>query len=241
MTAPVYAELGVTTNFSFLRGAAHPEEFVRQAQTLGLAAIGIADRASFAGLVRAHVAAKEAGIKLLIGARLDPTDAPPLRIFVKDKIGYAALSRATSTGRLRAGHNNGCAVTLAELETLRGHAFVLALEPRGLNELRRIFGRDAYLAVACRFDGNDAAHLAEYAAAARDAQLRLVATNDAHYHVPERRRLHDVLACVREGTTIDQAGYRLAANAERHLKTTAEMARLFRNYPDAIAAKTPPR
>jgi len=233
---PAYAELGVTTNFSFLRGASHPGEFVRQAQTLGLVAIGIADHASFAGIVRAHVAAKEAGIKLLIGARLDPSDAPPLHIFVKNKIGYAALSRAISTGRLRAGHNKGCVLSLAELETLRGHAFVLALEPRSLNELRAMFGRDAYLAVACRFDGNDAAHLAEYVGAARDAHVRLVATNDAHYHIPERRRLHDVLACVREGTTIDQAGYSLAANAERHLKTPAEMARLFRDYPDAIAA-----
>ncbi|MCA0451316.1 MAG: PHP domain-containing protein, partial [Proteobacteria bacterium] len=233
---PVYAELGITTNFSFLRGAAHPGEFAHQAKALGLAAIGIADHASFAGIVRAHVAAKEAGIKLLIGARLDPTDAPPVCIFVKDKIGYAALSRAISMGRLRAGHNKGCALTLAELETLGGHVIVLALEPRGLNELRAMFGRNAYLAVACRFDGNDAAHLAEYAGAARDAHMRLVATNDAHYHVPERRRLHDVLACVREGTTIDRAGYLLAANAERHLKTPAEMARLFRNYPDAIAA-----
>jgi error-prone DNA polymerase len=233
---PAYAELGITTNFSFLRGASHPEEFVRQAQDLGHAAIGIADRASFAGIVRAHVAAKAAGLKLLIGAHLEPTDAAALRVFAKDKTGYAALARAISQGRRRAGHNKGCALTLADLAPLQGHAIVLALEPRGLRELRAMFGRDAHLAVACRFDGNDAAHLAAHAAAARDAGLRLVATNDAHYHVPERRRLQDVLTCVREGTTIERAGYRLAANAERHLKTPAEMARLFRAYPDAIAA-----
>lgn len=232
---PPYAELGVTTNFSFLRGASHPEEFVRQAQALGHAAIGVADRASFAGVVRAHVAAKAAGIKLLVGARLDPADGPPLRVFVKDKTGYAALSRAISLGRRRAGHGGGCALTLDDLDALRGRAIVLALAPRGLGALHARFDGDAFLALARSFDGRDDDRLAEWADAARRAGIGAVATNDALYHAPERRALHDVLTCVREGTTIDRAGYRLAANAERHLKPPEEMARLFRRHPDALA------
>jgi error-prone DNA polymerase len=235
VTAPLYAELGVTTNFSFLRGASHPEEFVRQAKALGHVAIGIADHASFAGIVRAHVAAKAEGIKLLIGARLDPHDGPPLRVFARDKIGYAALSRAISLGRRRAGHGGDCALTLDDLAPLRGHAIVLALEPRGLADLRARFGAHVYLALARRFDGQDEKRLADMTQEARAANIRAVATNDAHAHVPERRALHDVLTCVREGTSIDRAGYRLAANAERHLKSPEEMARLFRANPDALA------
>ncbi|MFM7346437.1 MAG: error-prone DNA polymerase [Tagaea sp.] len=232
----IYAELGATTNFSFLRGASHPEEFARHAKALGHAAIGIADRASFAGIVRAHVAAKAEGIKLLVGARLDPADGPPLRVFARDKTGYAALSRAISLGRRRAGHGGDCALTLDDLVPLAGHAVVLALEPRNLGELRARFGAHTYLALARRFDGRDEKRLAELTHQARQAKIRAVATNDAHYHAPERRALQDVLSCVREGTTIDRAGYRLAANAERHLKTPEEMARLFRAYPDALAA-----
>ena len=230
---PPYAELGVTTNFSFLRGASHPEEFVRRAKALGHVAIGISDHASFAGIVRAHVAAKAEGIKLLVGARLDPRDGPPLRVFARDKTGYAALARAISRGRRRAGHGGECALSLDDLAPLRGHAVVLALEARGSDDLRARFGPHAYLAFARRFDGRDEKRLAQ---TRRAAALRIVATNDAHYHAPERRALQDVLTCVREGTTVERAGYRLAANAERHLKAPDEMARLFRGHPDALAA-----
>ncbi len=238
MTAsvPGYAELQVTTNFTFLRGAAHPHEYVARARELGLAAIGIADHASLAGVVRAHVAAKEAGMRLVVGARLDPADGPPLLCYPKDKAGYAILSRLISTARRRAGHANGCAPTGDEIAELAGHAVAVALGTAGLAATLRPFGRDAYLAASFRFRGGDRAAIARRAAAAAQAGIRLVATNDVHYHLPQRRALQDVLSCIREGTTLDAAGYRLHANAERHLKPPDEMARLFRHWPDALAA-----
>ncbi len=233
---PGYAELQVTTNFSFLRGASHPHEYVAQARALGLAAIGIADHASLAGIVRAHVAAKEAGLQLLVGTRLEPQGGPPLLCYPKDRQGYAILSRLVSTGRQRAGHGQGCRLDLAELGELAGRAVIVVLETDGLADIARLFARDAYLAASFRYRGDDAAEIARRAAAAMAARVRLVATNDVHAHVPERRALQDVLTCIREGRTIDTAGYRLHANAERHLKTPAEMARLFKRWPDALAA-----
>jgi error-prone DNA polymerase len=235
-SVPGYAELQVTTNFTFLRGAAHPHEYVARARELGLAAIGIADHASLAGVVRAHVAAKEAGMRLVVGARLDPADGPPLLCYPKDKAGYAILSRLISTARRRAGHANGCAPTGDEIAELAGHAVAVALGTAGLAATLRPFGRDAYLAASFRFRGGDRAAIARRAAAAAQAGIRLVATNDVHYHLPQRRALQDVLSCIREGTTLDAAGYRLHANAERHLKPPDEMARLFRHWPDALAA-----
>ncbi|MFN7191132.1 MAG: PHP domain-containing protein, partial [Rhodospirillales bacterium] len=231
-----YAELQVTTNFSFLRGASHPHEFVATAKALGHCAIGSADHGSFAGIVRAHVAAKEAGLKLLVGVRVDPADGPPLLLYAKNRAGYAGLCRLISAGRRRAGHANGCQVLLAECLAVKGNAVAIALGPIELDAMAAAFGRDAYLAATFRYAGDDAAVIAAQAQLARRHRLRLVATNDVQAHAPERRALHDVLACIRNLQTIDTAGYLLAANAERHLKPPAEMARLFAAWPDAIAA-----
>ncbi|MBL8806368.1 MAG: error-prone DNA polymerase [Rhodospirillales bacterium] len=236
MAAPRYAELQVTTNFSFLRGASHPHEHVARARELGLAAIGIADHGSFAGLVRAHTAAKEAGLRLVPGVRLDLQDGPPLLCYPKNRIGYSTLSRLVSTGRRRAGHAQGCRLQLAEMDDLAGHAAIVALETEKLDSIAARFGHDGYLAATFRYAAGDRREIARREAAARAAGIRLVATNDVHAHTAERRILQDVLSCVREGRTIDNAGYRLHANAERHLKPPAEMARLFSRWPDAIAA-----
>jgi len=233
---PLYAELQVTTNFSFLRGASHPHEFVAAAKELGHCAIGIADHGTLAGIVRAHVAAKDAGLKLLVGVRVDPADGPPLLLYAKNRQGYAGLCRLISTGRQRAGHGQGCKLAFDECLALAGHTIAIALAPVALDRLKRSFARDAYLAATFRYAGGDAAAIAARAKQARDAGLRLVATNDAQAHSEARRPLHDVLACIREIVPIDQAGYLLAANAERHLKAPGEMARLFAHHPDAIAA-----
>ena len=109
-----YAELAVTTNFSFLRGASHAEELVRQAKALGLAAIGVADRNTLAGVVRAHMAAKEAGAKLLVGARLVPQDGPELICYPVDRPAYGRLSQLLSTGKLRA-EKGECDITLQDI------------------------------------------------------------------------------------------------------------------------------
>ena len=231
-----YAELQVTTNFSFLRGASHPHEFVAAAKALGHSAIGIADHGTLAGIVRAHVAAKEAGIKLLVGVRVDPADGPPLLLYAKNRQGYGELCRLISTGRQRAGHGQGCTLELEECLALAGHTIAIALAPVALDRLKQSFARDAYLAATFCYAGGDAGAIAERAKLARDAGVRLVATNDVQAHSETRRKLHDVLACIREIVPIDQAGYLLAANAERHLKAPGEMARLFMRHPDAIAA-----
>ncbi|MGB4866173.1 MAG: PHP domain-containing protein, partial [Hyphomicrobium sp.] len=123
-----YAELDVTTNFSFLRGASHAEELVAQAHGLGLSAIGVADRNTLAGVVRAHVAAKEAGLRLLVGARLDLTDAPSLICYPKNRAAYGRLCRLLSLGQGRAGKGK-CQLSLADVAAHAEGQIFIALPP----------------------------------------------------------------------------------------------------------------
>ncbi|MBL8702560.1 MAG: error-prone DNA polymerase [Alphaproteobacteria bacterium] len=236
-----YAELQVTSNASFLRGASHPRELVDRAKTLGLAAIAITDRNSFAGIVRAHVAAAEAGLRLVPGVRLDLEDAPSLLCWPRSRAAYGRLSRLLSTGQRRAG-KGGCRLTLADaLDGLAGTVVALVAPDRPmpalravLDRLREVAGRDLHLAVHHLHRGDDAVRLEACAAIAAQARTPLLATNDVHYHEPDRRPLQDVLTCIRERCTIDTAGQRLFAHAERHLKAPGEMARLFSRHPAAV-------
>ncbi len=241
-----YAELQVTTNFSFLRGASHPEEIVRTAAALGLAAVAVTDRNTLAGVVRAHVAARETGMRLVIGARLDFGDAPSLLCLPRDRTAYGRLSRLLTIGRRRA-PKGSCEIGLADLlEHATGQILIVLppVAPDGsidpgfedhLVSLRRRIGPAVHLAASHLYRGDDRARIGHLAAVAARADAPLVATNDVHAHAPARRRLADVLTCIREHCTIDQAGYRLAANAERHLKPAGEMVRLFRGHEDAVA------
>ena len=104
---PRYAELHCTSNFSFLRGASHPEELVQAAAALGYEALAITDRGTLSGIVRAHGAAKQAGLKLIIGAHLEPCDAAPLVVWAADRTGYANLCRLLTRGYARAGEEGG--------------------------------------------------------------------------------------------------------------------------------------
>ncbi len=240
MTA--YAELEVTTNFSFLRGASHPDELVTRAAELGHAAIGIADRSSLAGVVRAHVAAKAAGIRLVVGARLDFVDGASVLAYPTDRAAYGRLARLITLGRRRA-PKGACELRRGDLlEWGAGMVFIMLPPVRPdaafaawLAELGAAFPGSCYLAARHLLRGDDEARLEQLAGIARAHRVPLVATNDVHMHVPERRPLADVLTCIREKCTIDAAGHRLAANAERHLKPAAEMARLFRDHADALA------
>ena len=250
MTAPMtaYAELQASSNFSFLRGASHPEELVARAAELGHGAIAVADRNTLAGVVRAHAAAKAAGIKLVVGSRLDFADgAPSLLLFPTDRAAYGRLARLLTLGKRRAA-KGACALTLDDI--LEGEVFArgagqmaIAVPPRvpdaafaaTLERLRDVFGRRLSLAAQHLCRGDDARRLAALADLAESRRVPLVATNDVHAHIPERRPLHDALCCIREHCTIFEAGFRLAANAERHLKPGAEMARLFRAHPAALA------
>ncbi len=240
---PGYVELAVTSNFSFLRGASHPEELVTTASSLGHRAAAIADRNTLAGVVRAHVAAKEAGLRLVVGTRLDFEDGPSLLCFPQARAAYGRLARLISSGQRRT-RKGACQLFFADLPDLGTEQTIVVLPPEApdpafagqLRAMARRFDGAAYLALQHLYRGDDDARLARLAALAADAGLAIVATNDVHAHEARRRPLQDVLTCIREKCTIDAAGTRLFANAERHLKPPAEMVRLFRRYPEALAA-----
>ncbi|MEQ1697025.1 MAG: error-prone DNA polymerase [Hyphomicrobiaceae bacterium] len=250
--APGYAELHAISNFSFLEGASHPEELVAQAKALGLSALAITDRNSLAGVVRAHVAAKEVGLRLIIGARLDLEDSPSLVCLPRDRRAYGQLCRLLSLGQGRA-IKGQCSLTLGDVahQAVGQHFIVVppsgwewrqALSPqyRGFrHDLDRIKhalgGAPVYLAASSDYRGDDCARLAALAALADRVRVPLVATNAVLMHAPQRRRLADVLACVRAGKTISDAGFVLSPNAERHIKSPADMVRLFKGYPAALA------
>ncbi len=237
-----YVELQVTSNFTFLTGASHPEELAAQAAALGHPAIAVTDRNSLAGIVRAHSGCKRAGIRLVVGARLDFTDGPSLLCFPSDRAAYGRLTRLLTLGRRRAPKGE-CHIARADLFDHGTGQLVVALPPtrpnaafrRQLTELKDVFGDGCFLAAQNLLRGDDARRLETLAALAAAAGVPLVASNDVHYHDPARRPLQDVLICIREGCTIATAGYRLFANAERHLKPAHEMAALFRGHPDALA------
>ena len=236
-----FAELAVTTNFSFLQGASHAGELVQRAAELGLSAIGVADRNTLAGVVRAHIAAKEAGIRLLVGARLAPLEGPEIIAYPMNRAAYGRLSRLLSEGKMKAGKGE-CHLELADiLAASEDQALIVMppdLQPPGfVDTLRDIAaatpGR-TWLAARYTYAGRNRERIGRLAELAAHAGIPLLATNDVLYHAPERRPLQDVLTCIREHCTIDTAGFHLEANAERHLKSGPEMARLFRGFEAAI-------
>jgi len=237
-----YVELQVTTNFSFLRGASHPEELVARAKELGLAALAITDRNSLAGVVRAHIAAKQAGLRLIIGCRLDLAEGLSVLCYPQDRPAYSRLCRLLTRGK-RAAPKGECYLSLDDLlEFVEGQCLV-AIAPdkvdAGFNEtLKRLVkacsGR-VWLAAHCLYRSDDRRRLARLAQVAGECGAALVATNDVHYHVSRRRALHDVVTCIREKCRMVDAGFKLMANAERHLKPASEMLRLFKTYGAAVA------
>ena len=272
MTA--YAELQCTSNFSFLRGASQPEELASQAKHLGLAALAVTDRNTLAGVVRAHGAAKDAGLQFVVGARLDinsPTRHPAgdtlpaqggggkaeefpspsagrvapqapgggsvsLLAYPTSRAAYGALCRLLSLGQRRA-EKGQCLITLDDVYS-HAPGMIFALLPDGIEHLATIRQRlkaPLYLAVNHLYRGDDRARINRLAGIAHTHQTPLLATNDVLYHHSSRRVLQDVVTAIREGVQVAEAGYRLEANAERHLKTPDEMARLFGDHPQAIA------
>ncbi|CAN5328562.1 error-prone DNA polymerase [soil metagenome] len=238
-----YTELQVTSNFSFLRGGAHPDELVMQAAELKQAKIALTDRNSVAGVVRAHIAAKANEIKIIPACRLDLLDGHSLLAYPTDQDAWGRLCALLTTGNLRAEKGNCHLYKKDVYEHARGIKF-MAVPPASLNkrfdfeegfkadlkEYREALGPDLYLAASRSYSGDDGKRLYRLS----QLGVPMVATNDVHYHAPARRELQDVLTCVREKCTIHNAGFLLHPNAERHLKPTDEMERLFRQYPDAI-------
>jgi error-prone DNA polymerase len=279
-----YLEFAVASNFSFLRGASHAEELMLQAARLGLAGLGLADRNSVAGVVRAHLAQREQNLPLRYhpGARLVFADGTPdILAYPRDRAAWGRLTRLLTLGNLRA-EKGEC---ILKLDDLLAHVFglemivmdslvsraqrsaqrcaadpgprFLKLDPGSaahhsaslhaaprpgnaatlavLSKLRAAAPGRVRLAASMLYRGRDRARLARLAELAHTAEVPLIAVNDVLYHHPDRRPLADVLTCIREKVTVDRAGRRLSPNAERHLKPGEEMARLFRDAPEAIA------
>ena len=259
LAAPAYAELDALTNYSFLEGGSHPAELVAEAKCLGLAALGVADRNSLAGVVRAHVAAKEHGLRLRVGCRLAFVEGGELIVYPRDRAAYGRLCRLLSLGKSgvddqgtpsplweqsKARITKGeCRLSFDQAAVLGEGLVALACAPEQLDEVfarrladwRRAWPDAFYLAAASLRLGQDRARLNRLAALAEQAGAPMVATGAVLYHQAERRMLQDVLTCIRHGVSIDEAGWRLAANAERHLKPAAEMVRLFRGHEAALA------
>jgi error-prone DNA polymerase len=244
-TSSSYAELRCKSYFSFLHGASHPDELVRRAAELGLAALALTDLNSLAGVVRAHVAAKATGLKLIIGAEITPIDAPPVLLYAGDRSAYQRLAQLITRGR-RAAPKGECRLTLADVaEVAVGVPSLLAVVvppaateqtavPGGLHEYRDMFGDRGYLAVSRHRGPNDEVEWCRLRTWSQQTRLPLVAVNDVHYHVPERRPLQEVLTALRHGTTVAALGTRRLPNSERHLKSAADMAALFADCPAAV-------
>ncbi|ODT80014.1 MAG: hypothetical protein ABS76_17640 [Pelagibacterium sp. SCN 64-44] len=261
--APAYAELISTSNFSFLRSGSHPEELVNAAMQMGLAALGLCDRNSFAGVVRGYVAARDnkktaQDFRYLVGVRLCFADGTPdIVAYPSDRAAYGRLCKLLTLGNQRGEKGNpklflddlfGSGDPVSDNEqgpqedSSQGQLFILLPDESDWGATERVMdrlGRQApgrvWVAGTPRFDGQDRARLNRVNELARRHKARMIASNDVFYHEPARRMLLDVVTCIREHVTLDEAGFGLSVNAERHLKPGAEMARLFAEHPDAIA------
>jgi len=279
---PRYFEFAAASNFSFLRGASHAEELMLQAAHIGLDGLGLTDRNSVAGVVRAHLIKREQELTLAYhpGARLVFADGTPdILAYPRDRPAWGRLCRLLTRGNLRAekgecilyredllAHIDGLELIVMESSSwehpsppfLRKGVLPAARQdgpaqhPRApqaglrlvanaekkatdlLALLREAAQGRVRLAATMLYRGNDRTRLVRRAVMTRQVGVPLIAVNDVLYHHPDRRELQDVLACIREHLTIDTAGRRLATNAERYLKPPAEMARLFRDTPEAI-------
>ncbi|HEY3320193.1 MAG TPA: error-prone DNA polymerase [Planctomycetota bacterium] len=240
----MYAELHCRTNFSFLEGASFPDELVQRAAALGLSALAVTDRNSLCGIVRAHTAAKEAGIKLIIGAEITPTDGLPLLLYPTDRDAYGRLCRLISTGRRRAGKGE-CLLTVADIAAHAAGMMAVAILDFGfwildcgqlqtgmvsaLRGYREMFGERLSLAAELHLGADDGAQFGRLQELARECGVPLVAANDVHYHDAGRQALQDILVCIRHGCMIDQAGGKLFPNTERRLKSEQEMRLVLAN------------
>lgn len=243
---PRYAELQVTSHFSFLRGASSAAELFAQASALGIDALAVVDRNSLAGVVQAHKAAKELAkdaprVRLVVGCRLDLVDGMSLLVYPTDREAYARLCRLLTIGKKRAGKGK-CHLDWADVVAWN-EGLLAVLVPDEANEetafrLRRVaetFRGRCYLALTLRRRPNDPLRLFQLSNLAAQHRVPTVVTNDVLYHEPARRMLQDIVTCIRHSVTIDNAGFLRERHADRYLKPPEEMHRLFSRYPQALA------
>ncbi|MBB1493029.1 error-prone DNA polymerase [Paracoccus sp. MC1854] len=241
MTGFRYAELQVTSQFSFLRGASSAEDLFATAAAMGIEALAVTDRNSLAGIVRAHEAAKVTGVRLIVGCRLDLACGMAVLVYPTDRAGYARLCRLLTLGKGRAGKGR-CHLDWSDL-VAHAEGLIAVLVPDladdtcafRMRRLREVFGDRGYLALTLRRRPNDQLRLHELATLAARMRVATVVTNDVLYHEPSRRILQDVVTAIRHGTTVEALGLRRERHADRYLKPPAEMARLFSRTPEALA------
>jgi error-prone DNA polymerase len=237
---PAYAELHCLSNFTFLRGASHPHELVQQAAALGYRALAITDECSVAGAVRAHMAAKDRQLQLIIGAEFHLGCGLKFVALAIDRHGYGRLCRLITRGR-RAADKGQYTLTRADLEAQGPeHCHILWLpaaqpQPEELRWLEGRFPGRVRIAVELLREGADSARLATLTQLGAQCGVPLIASGDVHMHVRARRRLQDALTAIRLNVPIAQAGSRLYANGERYLRERARLARL---YPRELLAAT---
>ncbi|MCJ8139875.1 error-prone DNA polymerase [Falsirhodobacter halotolerans] len=236
-----YAELQVTSDFSFLRGASSAEHLFATAARMGITALGVTDRNSVAGIVRAWEAAKVTGIRLVAGCRLDLACGMSVLVYPTDKAAWSRLCRLLTLGKGRAG-KGACHLTWTDL-TFYAEGLIAILIPDQpddtcalhLRRMRNTFGDRAHLALTLRRRPNDQVRLHDLATLAAQWNVATVVTNDVLYHTPARRILQDVITAIRHRTTVEALGHRRERHADRYLKPPEEMGRLFARYPEALA------
>jgi len=236
-----YAELHCLSNFTFLRGASHPEELVGQASELGYSALALTDECTLAGVVRAHAAARDRNIRLIIGAEFHLEDGPGLVLLAPDRAAYGDLAALITVARRQAGKGH-YRLSRADLDRHLGHSGCLALWLAGTAPdrtagqwLASCFGDRLWLAVELFRSSRDRQGLAAGMAAAEALGIRAVAAGDVHMHVRSRRMLQDTLTAIRLGRPVATLGHALYPNAERAMRPIPELARL---YPRALLDET---
>ncbi|MBV8896002.1 MAG: PHP domain-containing protein, partial [Acidobacteriaceae bacterium] len=241
----IYAELQTSSNFSFLRGASHPQEIAATASGYSYAGIAITDRNTLSGIVLAHshIKKNQCQTRFIVGCRLDLADGASLLCYPSDRQAYGRLTRLLTLGRRRA-EKGECILHLSDVEEhAQGQHFICPF-PEVLNDAAIMhiktcagkFRGRFHLALTHTCRGDDHHWMHTVADFADSLGIPIVATSDALYHDPDRKMLQDVVTCIREGCTLDEAGFRLEPNAERHLKTTREITQMFEPWPQAIEA-----
>lgn len=244
-----YAGLRCRSNFSFLEGASHPDELIQRAAALNYTALAITDRNSLAGVVRAHVAARSCGFKLLVGAEVTPVDALPVVLLATDRAAYGRLAHLLTVGRRRS-PKGACHLTMQDLArfqqgliacvVLSGQAPAVTCSRQAsdisgsLQHYHEIFADRCYGLAELHRGPNDSYRLHAMLREAARASVPLAASNDVHYHVASRQVLQDVLSAIRHGCTVAELGHRRFHNCQRYLKSPRQMKELFAAYPQAI-------
>jgi error-prone DNA polymerase len=234
---PEYAELHCLSNFSFLRGASHPEELVERASALGYAALALTDECSFAGAVRAHQAAKECGLKLIHGTQVVLDQELKLVFLATDRASYGAISALITAARRRS-PKGSYSLSRREVEALTGTGALVLLVSEKEDDAQWVaerFGGAAWIAAELHCGPNDRAKLKNLQSISKACGLPLVAAGDVHMHLRSRRSLQDVLTAVRLGRPLAQCGQALFPNTERHLRLRLRLAQL---YPSELLAET---